>query len=50
MACVALRVTDRGDTANATIAKRIIEFAQTGERNPDLLCESVMREFRDQRL
>jgi hypothetical protein len=36
MICVALRLSDRGDQANETIAKRIIELAKTGERNPDL--------------
>jgi hypothetical protein len=50
MACVALHLSDRGDGANEIIAKRIIEFAKTGERNPDLLCEGVLKEFRDQRL
>jgi len=32
------------------IAKRIIELAKTGELNPDLLCEAVLKEFREQRL
>jgi hypothetical protein len=50
LTCLALRLSDRGDRANEIIAKRIIEFAKTGERNPDLLCEGVLKEFRDQRL
>ena len=50
MTCTALRLSDRGDGANEIIAKRIIEFAKTGECNPDLLCEGVLKEFRDQRL
>jgi hypothetical protein len=29
------------------IAKRIIELAKAGERNPDLLCESAVKEFRE---
>jgi hypothetical protein len=45
MTCTALRLTDRGDMANAIIAERIIEFAKTGERNPDLLCEGVLKQF-----
>jgi hypothetical protein len=49
MACIALRLADRDDLANAMIAKRIIELAQAGERNPDLLCEDVVKEFRPQR-
>jgi hypothetical protein len=32
------------------IAKRIIQLARAGERNPDLLCEGVLKEFREQRL
>jgi hypothetical protein len=38
-------LTDRGDMANAFIAKRIIELSKTGERNPDVLCEGVLEEF-----
>jgi hypothetical protein len=38
---------DRGDIANELIAKRIIELAKAGERNPDLLCESTVKEFRE---
>jgi len=47
MTCIALGLSDRGDRANAIIAKRITEFANTGERNPDLLCEGVLKEFSD---
>jgi hypothetical protein len=50
MTRVALRLADRGDLANEIIAKRIIALAKAGERNPDLLCEDVLKEFRDQRL
>jgi hypothetical protein len=50
IARVALRLADRGDLANEIIAKRIIELAKAGERNPDLLCEDVLKEFREQRL
>jgi len=28
-------------------AMRIIELAKQGERNPDLLCENVLKEFRE---
>jgi hypothetical protein len=47
---LALRLADRGDLANEVIAKRIIELAKTGELNPDVLCEGVVKEFREQRL
>jgi hypothetical protein len=46
MARKALQLGDRGNLANERIAKRIIELAKTGELNPDFLCESVLREFR----
>jgi hypothetical protein len=46
MTRLALGLADRGDIANELIAKRIIELAKTGERNPDLLCESAVKEFR----
>jgi hypothetical protein len=50
MARVALGLADRGDLANEIIAQRIIELAKAGERNPDLLCEGVLKEFRERRL
>jgi hypothetical protein len=34
------------DFANGIIAKRIIEIAETGERNPDLLCEGTLNKLR----
>jgi hypothetical protein len=50
MVRIALGLADRDDRANEMIAKRIIDLAKTGERNPDLLCEGVLKEFRDQHL
>jgi len=50
MTRVALGLADRGDLANEIIANRIIALAKAGGRNPDLLCEGVLKEFRDQRL
>jgi hypothetical protein len=44
------QLTDQLGTVNAIIARRIIHLAKTGERNPDLLYEGVLKEFRDQRL
>ncbi len=46
IAHVALGLADRGDLADAFIAKRIIELAKAGERNPDILCERVLNEIR----
>jgi hypothetical protein len=50
MARVALGLGDHTDVANEIIAKRIIELAKAGERNPDLLCEGVLKEFRERQL
>jgi hypothetical protein len=41
MARVALE-RERGDHPNAIIAKRIIDLAKGGERNPDVLCERAL--------
>jgi hypothetical protein len=49
MVRVALGLTDRGEPPNEIIAKRIIELAKAGERNPDLLCEGVLKDFRERR-
>jgi hypothetical protein len=35
------------DFANGIIAKRVIEIANTGERNPDLLCEGALKKLRE---
>jgi len=45
MANAALQVGDQGNLINERIAKSIIELAKTGELNPELLCESVLKEF-----
>jgi len=46
MAREALQLGDERKLANERIAKSIIELAKTGEHNADLLCESVLKEFR----
>ena len=46
MAREALELGDERKLANERIAKSIIELAKAGEHNADLLCESVLREFR----
>jgi hypothetical protein len=33
--------------ANGIIAKRIVELAKAGERNPDLLCEGAIEQLRE---
>ena len=34
------------DFANGIIAKRIVELAKAGERNPNLLCEGALTNLR----
>jgi hypothetical protein len=46
MALVALRLADRGDLANEVVAHKIINLAKAGERDPERLCEGMMKEFR----
>ena len=46
MTRAALRLVDRDDLAVAIIAKKIIELAKAGERNPDLLCEQALIDLR----
>jgi hypothetical protein len=36
----------KDDFANGIIAKRIIELANAGERNPNLLCEGAVAKLR----
>jgi hypothetical protein len=43
MACVALRTGDR-DVKQA-ITTKLIALAKTGERNPDILCEEVLKDI-----
>jgi hypothetical protein len=47
MTRAALRLADRDDPAVAIIAKKIIELAKAGERNPDLLCERTLKDLRE---
>ncbi len=48
IARAALRLPDGSAPSNATIAKKIIELAKAGERDPDRLCEGALKELRDQ--
>ena len=41
-ACRDLRLTDRRDPITETLALKIIEAAQTGERDPDLIRQQAM--------
>lgn len=44
-ALVALRLTDRQDPFTEIVAKKIIEIAETGERDPDRLRERALEEL-----
>ena len=37
----------KADLADGIIAKRIIELAKAGERNPNLLCEGALKRLRE---
>jgi hypothetical protein len=47
MTCVALRVDTTSQVAERA-AKRIIERAKEGERNPDRLCDDALTKLADQ--
>jgi hypothetical protein len=46
MTCAALKYTSRPDVAHEAVAKRIIELAKNGGRDPDRLCERVLDDLR----
>jgi hypothetical protein len=46
MARAALQLGHQGNLIDERIAKKIIELAKAGELDPELLCESVLKEFR----
>ena len=46
MALVALRHTDGVDPPRDAVARKIIELAKAGERDPERLCEGVLKELR----
>jgi hypothetical protein len=50
MTRVALGIAERRDEVNEMVAKRIMELAKEGERNPDLLCERTLQSLRAQYL
>ena len=45
MALIALRLADRDDLANEVVAQKIIALAKAGERDPERLCDGVMKDF-----
>jgi hypothetical protein len=47
MTCAALRLDDRTDPLTKLVAEKIIELAQGGERDPNILCERSLNFFRE---
>jgi hypothetical protein len=43
MVCVALRTGDCDDGAKQAIATKLIALTKADERNPDILCEEVLK-------
>jgi hypothetical protein len=46
MVCIGLRTRDCDDGVKQAIATKLIALAKTGERNPDILCEEVLKDIR----
>jgi hypothetical protein len=46
MTCIALRVGLCDDNVKQAIARKIIDLAKAGERNPDVLCEQALKDIR----
>lgn len=40
-----LGLVNRSDLVAETVARKIIELARTGERDPDRLCEQVLKSY-----
>ena len=50
MVCIALRTGDCDDDVKQAIATKLIALVKAGERNPDILCEQVLRDIRRARV
>jgi hypothetical protein len=46
MVCIALRTGDCDDGVKQAIATKLIALAKAGERNPNILCEEVLKDIR----
>jgi hypothetical protein len=46
----ALRTGDRDEDVKQAIATKLVALAKAGERNPDILCEQVLRDIRRARV
>ena len=44
--CIALQIGASDDDVKQAIANKVIAFAKAGVRNPDILCERVLKDIR----
>jgi hypothetical protein len=49
LTCIALRTGDCDEGVRQAIARKIIELAQDGERDPNILCEQALNKIREPR-
>jgi hypothetical protein len=49
-ACVALRLSKREEPLRQIVARKVIECASTGERDPQVLCRMVVLELQREAL
>ena len=46
LTCIVLRTGDCDEGVRQAIARKIIELAADGERDPNILCEQALKEIR----
>jgi len=46
MRCIALRTGECDDGVKQAVPTKLIALAKAGERNPDILCEEVLKDIR----
>jgi hypothetical protein len=46
MLCIALRTGECDNGVKQAIPTKLITLAKAGERNPDILCEEVLKDIR----
>jgi hypothetical protein len=44
-ACIALRLSEREESLRQIVARKILECARNGERDPQVLCKMVVSEL-----
>ena len=47
LVCIALRIGDSDDDVKRALAMKIVEHVKVGERNPDIVCEQVLKTIRE---